>query len=286
MKSAINKMNSERGDIMLDFIELEQLVAFADYGTLSKAAQELHISQPTLTRNMKHIEEAFGVCLFNRTKNKIELNKTGLKAVEYARKLIFEAENSINAVQSYDRSLRVINVASCAPAPLWYFLPTLTAKYSQNTISSKLMDIDEIIEGVSEGIFDIGIIPYKCPKEELFDLIYMTERLSVCVPYSNSLAQRDKVRFEELNGFNCLLRDKIGFWTDLCYEKMPASRFLVQTKEFEFQELVKNSTLLCFTTNLARLDGDILRNRKIIPIEDVEVTYHLICNRKKKDILA
>ena len=35
---------------MLDLLELEQLAAFAEYGTLSKAAQELHISQPTLTR--------------------------------------------------------------------------------------------------------------------------------------------------------------------------------------------------------------------------------------------
>ena len=46
---------------MLDLNELEQLTAFADLGTLSKTADALHISQPTLTRIMQHIEETFGV---------------------------------------------------------------------------------------------------------------------------------------------------------------------------------------------------------------------------------
>ena len=48
---------------MLNLLELEQLIAFADLGTLSKAAEELHISQPTLTRTMKNLEAAFGVPL-------------------------------------------------------------------------------------------------------------------------------------------------------------------------------------------------------------------------------
>ena len=41
---------------MLNLIELEQFVAFADYGTLSKAAEHLNISQPTITRSMQHVE--------------------------------------------------------------------------------------------------------------------------------------------------------------------------------------------------------------------------------------
>ena len=46
---------------MLNLLELEQLSAFAEYGTLSKAAEKLNISQPTITRTMQHLEEEFGV---------------------------------------------------------------------------------------------------------------------------------------------------------------------------------------------------------------------------------
>ena len=59
---------------MLDLLDLEQLVAFADYGTLSKTAEQLHLSQPTITRTMKRIEDSFGVSLFVRGKNKIAFN--------------------------------------------------------------------------------------------------------------------------------------------------------------------------------------------------------------------
>lgn len=69
---------------MLNLIELEQFVAFAELGTLSAAAEELHISQPTLTRSMRHVEEAFGVTLFDRGKNRIALNETGKAAVGWS----------------------------------------------------------------------------------------------------------------------------------------------------------------------------------------------------------
>ena len=44
---------------MLDLNELQQLVAFADLGTLSRVAEEGHISTPSITRSMKNVEEAF-----------------------------------------------------------------------------------------------------------------------------------------------------------------------------------------------------------------------------------
>lgn len=75
----------------------------------------------------------------------------------------------------------------------------------------------------------------------------------------------------QLNGFNCLLRDQIGFWTELVKQKMPASRFLIQTDEFEFEELVRNSSLLCFSTSIATPLNQPMKDRKAIPLTDAEV---------------
>ena len=107
---------------MLDLNELEQLIAFADTGTLSKVAEAFHISTPSVTRSMKNIEEEFGVFLFHRTKNRIELNETGKVAVECARKLLEEADHAVQRVRTYDAELKTITVKSCAPAPLWKLL--------------------------------------------------------------------------------------------------------------------------------------------------------------------
>ena len=277
-------MNSEGN--MLDFDNLEQLTAFARCGTLSAAAEELHISQPTITRTMQRLEDDFGAPLFVRSKNSIELNETGKMAVEYARKLIFEAENAVRSVQEFDKNLRSINVASCAPAPLWSLLPELSARFPKNTVTSQLMDIPEIIAAVSAGRQDIGILPFECHDKGLVDMVYIKEDLAVCVPPESPLAELEEVNFAELNGFNCLLRDQLGFWTEMGQRKMPASRFLIQTDASEFYELVKASTLLCFTTKLANPAGTIY-DRKTVPISDSEahITYHLICRPQKRELL-
>lgn len=271
---------------MLDFDDFEQLTAFARCGTLSAAAEELHISQPTITRTMQRLEDDFGAPLFVRSKNSIELNETGKMAVEYARKLLFEAENAVRSVQEFDKNLRSVNVASCAPAPLWSLLPELSARFPKNTVTSQLMDIPEIIAAVSAGRQDIGILPFECHDKGLVDMVYIKEALAVCVPPESPLAELEEVSFAELNGFNCLLRDQLGFWTEMCQRKMPASRFLIQTDASEFYELVKASTLLCFTTKLANPAGTIY-DRKTVPISDSEahITYHLICRPQKRELL-
>ena len=57
---------------MIDLYELRQLTAFADLGTLSKVAEEFHISTPSVTRSMQHLEDALACrCL---SEGKIELN--------------------------------------------------------------------------------------------------------------------------------------------------------------------------------------------------------------------
>lgn len=273
---------------MLDLLELQQFVAFADCGTLSKAAEQLHISQPTLTRTMHHVEDAFGVPLFTRGKNRIACNETGLQAVDYARKLLEDADHAVQMVQAFDRSLHTIHVSSCAPAPLWSLLPALTARFPDKTISSRLEEMSTIIEQVVSGNCEIGILPYAFADERLLVVPFLREQLSVCVPKGHPLEQESTLTFAQINGFNCLVRDQLGFWSNLCHEKMPASKFLVQTDNFALQELIRSSTLLCFTTNLAGWEEqEVLRDRVIIPLVDDEATaaYQLICLPKNKDLL-
>lgn len=100
---------------MLDLNELKQLVAFADLGTLSRVAEEGHISTPSITRSMKNVEESFGVPLFVRSKNRIELNETGKAAVDAARKLLAEVEQAVRQVQDFDQRRKTLVVKSCAP---------------------------------------------------------------------------------------------------------------------------------------------------------------------------
>lgn len=267
---------------MLNLEDLNQFVAFGRLGTLSKVADEFYISQPTITRTMKRVEETFGVPLFHRSSNQIELNETGRKAVEYSAELLKAAQNTVSQVQDFDRRLHTIIVESCAPAPLWSFLPALSRKHSQKAISSKLYESDKIIEDVIDGKCSIGIVPYLIEQENIYCQRLMEEHLSICVPESHDLAKYKSVTCDMINGHNCLLSSEIGFWNEVCRRKMPASKFLVQTDEFEFLELIRESLLPCFTTDLVERDDRPLENRIVIPItdEEVNVTYYSVCTDK------
>lgn len=266
---------------MLDLTELQQFVTYAQHGTLSKTAEVLHISQPTLTRTMHHVEENFGAELFHRGKNRIELTATGKLAVEKAQALLAEAEAAVQSVQAFERSLHTITINSCAPAPLWSLLPALSHRFPENTIASTLTEIKDIVNNIINKKADIGILPYTCAENELCCVPYVREQLFVCVPESHTLAQKESLCFAQLNGFNCLLKDHIGFWTTLVKHKMP------ETDEFEFEELVRTSTLLSFSTNLVQTLQNDLQGRKAVPLTDKEagVTYQLICRKEKLHLL-
>ena len=75
---------------MIDTYLLEQLTAVHECGTLSAAAEKLHLTQPSLTRSMQKLETLFGVKLFDRGKNRIVLNENGVLAAECAKHILAE----------------------------------------------------------------------------------------------------------------------------------------------------------------------------------------------------
>ena len=258
---------------MIDLYELRQLVAFADLGTLSRVAEEFHISTPSVTRAMQHLEDAFGVPLFTRGKNRIELNDTGRMAVEHARKLLREAEQAVQQVRVFDQRQRTVIVRSCAPAPLWELLPKLNARQPDMMVSSAICQNEDVLSAWEEGSCDIAILPFSISGAKPF----MRENLFVSVPPEHELARHKSLTFADINGFNFLLRTELGFWDTLCREKMPASKFLVQTDVAVFNELVRASSLPCFTTDYGQRHHVIYPDRVNIPLTDPEahVTFFL-----------
>ena len=170
-------------------------------------------------------------------------------------------------------------IKSCAPAPLWELLRKLNGLYSDRIIASSIGQNEEVEAAWTEGECDIAILPYPIQGESCRE--FMHEKLFVCVPPDHKLAENDSLTFEDINGFNFLLRSELGFWDTLCRQKMPASKFLVQTDEFTFFELVRESALPCFTTDYMHhtIEGD---HRVHIPLADPEadVTFYITVKEK------
>lgn len=261
---------------MINLEELKQLVAFEKLGTLSKVADEFHISTPSITRSMKNIEQVMGVELFNRSKNRIEFNETGKIALGYAQKLLQEADNMLSQVRAFDQRKRTMVVNASAPAPLWELMKILSTKHSGKTILSSISQNDAVIQALQQKKCDIAILPFEADISGYKVKPFMKERLYVLVDKEHELAKYEGLRWEDINGFNFLLRTELGFWDVLCRRRMPASKFLIQTDTEVFDEVVRASTLPCFITDY--ISSDIYPGRVRVPIEekDTDVTFYLL----------
>lgn len=278
MNSTFHKVNSEVY-IMLNLDDLSIFVAFYNYGTLTRVAEEFHISQPTLTRTMKRVEDSFGVSLFTRTANRLEFNEIGEKAVVYAEELLKQAEQCQKNVIEYEKALHSLTIISCAPAPLWDLIPKLSRKNIGKTISSRLVsDLQQIEEDFRSYKCDIAVLPYPIKEDGIESTFFVEEHLYLSVPKNHELAKYKEITAEIINGYNCLLSPEIGFWENFCKTKLPNSKFLVQNDEFAFLELIKESNLPCFATNLSEDRQESENNRILIPITDAEanVKFYLV----------
>lgn len=264
---------------MIELEQLKQLEAFSQYGTLSKAAENLHISQPTLTRSMQKLEDEFGVPLFRRTKNRLEFNENGELAADYAKRILEQSDIMLERVRALDRAGRTISIGSCAPMPMLAAVQNAARQYPNMTISSECKDCTPLVEGLCSGLYQIIILPYHPKEKDLHVRESGSESLFFAFPHGHRFADRSGIYMKEIDGENMLLYSDIGFWHRLPREKMPHSRFLVQTDRFAFEELVASSILPCFVSDAALAGDWETADRVLVPILDPEasVTYYMVC---------
>lgn len=263
---------------MFELYQLEQLLAVAACGTLSNAAEQLHISQPALSRSMQRLEAELQVSLFTRQKNKIELNENGRMAVDYARKIMEQSQDMISRIQAFDRSQRTILFGACAPAPLWEIPALLSDLYPEMTISSEIRENDVLLQGLRDDVYQLIVLPFPVDEPGMICAKYGEEHLFFSLPPAHPLSGSKALYMKDLNGETMLLRNRLGFWRELTVRKMPDTRFLEQA-DVAFDELVKFSALPSFATDVVlNREGNHV-NRVNIPIldEEANVSYYCLC---------
>lgn len=269
----------------MEFYLLEQLDAFARCGTLTRAAEELHISQPALSRSMKKIEEAFGVSLFTREKSKIALNETGKVAADYARRLLELRQEMMQQTAAFDRNRRSLILGACAPMPITRLIPVLQQRYSYQMISSETVAEDaRLIAGLKNRSYHLAVLHHIPEDREIVCQHYLNEQLYIALPRAHPMASRTSVRFSELAGFSFLVYENVGFWVSVCRENIPDVNLIFQDSMENLAALAAASTLPSFGSDQMMGSGHGRGDRVFIPIEDAaaHASYYLACLQTEK----
>ena len=140
---------------------LQYLIAIAEYGSYTRAAEALHVSQPTLSQQIKQLEESLQSPLLDRSGRSVRLTDAGEIYIQHARRAWGELDAGLRAiddVQNLSRgSLRlgwtpITDYMTCS------LLENFNSRYPGITLSTLEMPQDDIETAVSEAHIDVGIV--------------------------------------------------------------------------------------------------------------------------------
>lgn len=259
---------------MLDLELLEELVAFQKYGTLSAAAEHLMITQPTVTRKMKKLEQELGVTLFNReVSNHIILNETGLLAAREAQKVLTAANNFTETVLNYDRLKNQITIASVLPGPLMLAENIQAGIPANLSFTHELVKPNSVLNDLNTQKAKLIFTNKEFETDDVESMFLGVEYLSVQIDKFNPLSQRKQVSFNDLAGLSFLVVQDIGPWRDVVEENIPNATFLYQENLNAMGQITRYSNFPFFFSNLAQAEEVVATrspndNRTPVEIDD------------------
>ena len=189
--------------------DLRYLVAVADTRHFGQAAERCHVSQPTLSAQIKKLENYLGVELIERQPRRIALTEMGEKVVARARRLLQEADE----IQALTRKegdplagrLKVALIPTIGP----YLLPLVARKLHRQLPKLRLMLYEYrtavLLERLHSGEIDLGILALPVDLDGLEATELYKEEFLLALPSNHSLTKKQRVKVEDLPGETLLL---------------------------------------------------------------------------------
>jgi len=196
-------------------MNLERLKVFSTVANLksfTRAAEELYMTQPAISKNIKQIEEFYGVVLFRRIGNHIELTEAGNKLLQFANdilKLADEAKEALNEGKLLAEEKVVLSVGSTVGV---YILPLVLKrfikKYPNVQFTIEISNAQKILDKFVEGSIDMGIIGALVHKTSLNYQPFISEELKLIVANNHPWSAVDEIVVSDLKGQSFFLREK------------------------------------------------------------------------------
>ncbi len=173
-------------------------------GSVSRAAARLNISQPAVSRQIRDLEEEFGVALFDRQSGGLRLTEAGEAALPHAQDLLRRAGDLAAAMAALNRpakrSLRVGFIATALPGFLAAALRVFNREHEDVCTQIREMSPHEQEEALRGGEIDIALLGTPCPQlaEEFRIEPIQKTPMAVVLPDDHLLALRGSVELGEL----------------------------------------------------------------------------------------
>ncbi len=233
--------------------QLRYFQAVCKYDSVSRAAEALNISQPSVSNAVANLEREFGIDLFTRQHKRLQLTKEGLYLLEWTEKLLAETDEmsrNLRDLGSRDKVLRL----GVPPMIGSLVLPTLYDKHFKRFPKLQVHIVEDDGSGLrrqlAENQIDMAFLPHTRPFDSTFGSVLLTELQNVCcVSRSHRFADRKSIRLEELKDEPLVLFKDSFFQTERILEA--------------FDRLTCTPNVLLYTAQLSTLQNMVAGNTAV-----------------------
>jgi len=193
----------------LNLRDLRYLVAVAEHRHFGKAAEACFVSQPTLSTQVRKLEDYLGVTLIERTSRQVLLTPTGEKLVDQARVVLREADELVKIARQardpFGGEFRLGIIPTVAPYLLSRILPTIRAHFPSLEIQLVEAQTETITRELRQGRLDAVILALPVSGEHLHAVPLYAEPFYVAVSPQHPMYGRNSVTDADLDSHEVLL---------------------------------------------------------------------------------
>jgi len=183
----------------LELRHLRYFVAIAEEGSLSEAARtRLHTAQPSLSRQLRELEDVVGVQLFERRPRGIVLTQSGMRFLEHSREILGRIGEAVNDARGVRTVLRVGSLPGLEPE----VLPRVTqlAQAHAPDVEVRIVSAPSpgLVEQLRASELDMALMRQVEDATDLHFELVGSHRIVIVLPADHGLARKDAVFFEDL----------------------------------------------------------------------------------------
>lgn len=183
--------------------QLHYVIAVDNFKSFAKAARSCHVTQPTLSMQIKKLEEDMGVLIFDRSKKPILTTDIGKRIVDQARTVMRERDKIKELIQDEQDTvkgeLRVGIIPTLGPYMLPLFLPAFMERYPEVQLNIQELLSEEIVRKLQMDQLDIGILVTPLNADGFMELPLFYETFVVYMSTSHPLSDKHLIDFDDLD---------------------------------------------------------------------------------------
>jgi LysR family transcriptional regulator, carnitine catabolism transcriptional activator len=198
--------------VIHDLRHIRAFLVLARARSFTRAAAELHMSQPTLTVQIQQLEQAMGVKLFDRSKRHVELTQAGRELIVPLERILFDLEAIAASTEELLEHRRGLVAVAALPSMTSALMPRAIKKLSESFpgISVRVHDgpAATVAALVKSGEVDFGISSLTAGDRDLTSQVLLRDRLCAVVPATHLLTKKRTTNVRELSKYQLIVHGK------------------------------------------------------------------------------